>query len=48
MSFFPEPYTNKIKIEVDSDLSIYATKYDLKMQQVLKHYNLLNKMIYLI
>ena len=30
MSFSPEPYTNKIKIEVDSDLSIYATKYDLK------------------
>ena len=45
MSFFPEPYTNKIKIEVDSDLSIHATKYDLKIQQVLKHYNLLNKMI---
>ena len=30
MSYFPEPFTNKNKTEVDLDLSNYATKSDLK------------------
>ena len=46
MSHFPEPHTqsrNKIKVELD--LSNYATKSDLKMQQVLVHRNLLKRLI---
>ena len=30
MSYFPESITNKLKIEIELDFSIYATKYDLK------------------
>ena len=30
MSYFPEPFSNKNKIEVGLDLSRYATKPDLK------------------
>ena len=38
MNYFPEPDTcNKNKIEVKSDVSNYATKYDLKMPQILIH-----------
>ena len=38
MNYFPEPDTcNKNKIEVKSDVSNYATKYDLKMPQMLIH-----------
>ena len=45
MSYFP-PYThNKNKIEVELDLSNYATKFDLKTQQVLIHQNLLKRPI---
>ena len=34
MSYFPEPHNHsKIKVEVGLDLSNYATKSDLKMQQ---------------
>ena len=41
MSYFPEPYTHsKCKIKVELFLSNYATKSDLKMQQVLIHRNL--------
>ena len=42
MNYFPEPYTRcKNKIKVELDLSIYATKYDLNIKQVLIHQNLL-------
>ena len=42
MNYFPEPYTrSKNKIKVELDLSIYATKYDLNIKQVLIHQNLL-------
>ena len=30
MGYFPEPFTSKSKIEVESDLSNYATKFDPK------------------
>ena len=30
MSYFPEPYTNKDKIEVELDLSNFSTKTILK------------------
>ena len=40
MNYFPEPYTHsKCKIKVELFLSNYATKSDLKMQQVLIHRN---------
>ena len=35
MSYFSELYTNKNKIEVQLDLSNYATESDLKKQQTL-------------
>ena len=43
MSYFP-PYGHKSKIEVELDLPSYATRSNLKTQQVLIHYNLLKKM----
>ena len=40
------PYSHsKNQIEVELHLSNYVTKSDLKMQQLLIHYNLLEKMI---
>ena len=46
MSYFPDPYTHsKSKMKVELDLPNYATKSDLKMQQVLTHQNLLKKLI---
>ena len=30
MSYFPQPHTGKNKIEIESDLSSYTTKSDLK------------------
>ena len=45
MNYFP-PYSHtKNKIEVELDLSNFATKTDLKMKQVLTHHNLIKKMI---
>ena len=45
MSYFPEPHTNKNKIEVQLNLSNYATKSDLKTQQTLIRQYLLKKPI---
>ena len=47
MSYFPEPYTlSKNKIKAELNLSNYATKLDLKMQQVvLIHRDLLKRLI---
>ena len=48
MSYFPEPFTNKNKIEVKLDLPDYATKSDLQnatgvdVSQFAKKYNLPN------
>ena len=45
--YFPEPKSlGKVKVELD--LSKYAMKTDLKMQQVLIRQNLLKKLIQLI
>ena len=42
MSYFPETHTNsKNKIKFELDLPSYATKFDLKMKQVLINHNLL-------
>ena len=42
ISYFPEPYNpSENKIEVELNLSNYATKYDLKMKQELIDQNLL-------
>ena len=43
MSYFSKPHTNKNKIEAELNLSNYATKSDLKMQQSSIHCNLLKK-----
>ena len=44
MSYFSKPYNcSKNKIEVELNLSSYARKSDLKMQQALMHQNLLKK-----
>ena len=46
MSYFQEPYTrSKNKRKVELDLSIYSTKFVLKLQQVLIHQNLLKRVI---
>ena len=47
MSYFPEPHTlSKNKIKAELNLSNYATKLDLKMQQVvLIHRDLLKRLI---
>ena len=46
MSYFPDPHTHsQNKKEVELDLPNYATKSDLKMQQVLIHQILLKKLI---
>ena len=37
MSYFPDPHTNKNKIEFELDLSNYATKSDLKWALI--HHN---------
>ena len=40
MSYFPEPCTHsKSKVKVELNLSHYAAKSDLKMQQALGHQN---------
>ena len=40
MSYFPEPCTHsKSKVKVELNLSNYAAKSDLKMQQALVHQN---------
>ena len=46
MSYFLEPYIrNKNKVKVGLNLPDYATKSDLKTQQVSIHQNLLKKLI---
>ena len=46
MSYFLEPYTpNKNKTKFELVFSNYATKSDLKMQQVLIHQILLKRLI---
>ena len=45
MSYFPPYSHSKSKIEADLDFSNYATKSDLKKQQVLIRHYLLEKMI---
>ena len=46
MSYFPKPCTfSKCKIKVELDLSNYARKYWLKMQEVLIDQNLLKILI---
>ena len=47
MSYFPELHTNRNKIELELDLSNYATKSDLKTQKTLIYFNLPKKMIQL-
>ena len=42
---FPEPKSSGGRVKVELDLSNYATKTDLKMQQELVHYLLLKKLI---
>ena len=43
--YFPEPKSLGGRVKVELDLSNYATKADLKMQQVLMHQNLLKKWV---
>ena len=43
--YFPQPKSLRGRVKVELDLSNYATKTDVKMQQVLKHQNLLKKLI---
>ena len=43
--YFPEPNSLGEKVKVKLDLSNYATKADLKMQQVLIHQKLLKKLM---
>ena len=43
--YFHEPKSFGRKVKVESDLSNYATKADLKMQQVFIHQILLKKLI---
>ena len=45
MNYFSPYGHSKNKIEVELNLSNYATKSDLKTQQVLIHHNWLKKMI---
>ena len=46
MSYFPKPYAYpKREIKIDLNLSNYATKSDLKMEQVFIHQLLLKRMI---
>ena len=45
MTYFPEAHTNENELEVELDLSNYATKSDLKIRQALIHHNLLKNMI---
>ena len=46
MSYFPEPYTcSKIEVEVEFNLSNYATKSDVKTPQSLIHQSLLKNLI---
>ena len=43
--YFPKPKPFGGKVRVELDLSNYATKADLKMQQVLIHQNVLKRLI---
>ena len=43
--YFLEPKSSGGRVKVELDLSNFATKADLKKQQVLIHQNLLNKLI---
>ena len=43
--YFPEPKSLGGRVKGELDLSNYATKADLKMQQVLIHQNLLKSLI---
>ena len=43
--YFPEPKSSGGRKKVELDLPNYASKSDLKMQQVLIHQNLQNKLI---
>ena len=43
--YFPEPKSLGRRVKVELDLSNYATKADLKIQQVLIHQNLLKGLI---
>ena len=43
--YFPEPKSSGERVKIELDLSYYATKSDLKMQQVLIHQNFLERLI---
>ena len=43
--YFPEPKTLRGRVKVELDLSTFATKADLKMQQLLIYQNLLKGFI---
>ena len=43
--YFPESKSLGGKVKVELDLSNYAAKADLKMQEVLIHQNLLKRLI---
>ena len=43
--YFPQPKSSGGRVKVELDLSNYATKADLKMQQVLINQNLLKRLI---
>ena len=44
-AYFPEPKSSGGRVKVELYLSNYATKEDLKMQQVLIHQILLERLI---
>ena len=46
--YFPKPRTLRGNVKVELNLSNYAIKADLKMQQVLIHRDLLKRLIRLI
>ena len=46
--YFPEPKSSGGIMKIELGLSNYATKADLKMQEVLMHQNLLKRLIQLI
>ena len=43
--YFPEPKSSGRSVKFELDLSNYATKTDLKMQQMLIHQHLLKRLI---
>ena len=45
MEYFPKPKSLGANVKIELDLSNYATKADLKMQQELTHQILLKRLI---